>query len=245
MAITKVQVIDTVLMRYGNRQGNAALQTQALIEWDLLFDELYEMPKLPNFLKDAYDAAITYNYDHPDTGTFPSVITTIDAKQYGFDRFVDQDNNPPPFRVLSIYNGSSMAPAYKKLLPLSAEEYTEKLVEENGVPTRGPLTHYFIESGTTAVSAGHLTLSQKVRFWPVAEMPEEIWLNGYRVDQDLWRANCPQLIISGLGMRMGPYVKDAEELARFQQDFYRQLDSIYKRDVSIEQDSKYGNRGEN
>lgn len=239
MSITKAQVIDTVLMRYGNRQGNTALQTQALIEWDLLFDELYDMPRLPSFLKDSFIATFVY--------TYPSQILTYanNPSTHRFDRFVEADNVPPPFVVLSTSDGVTTTPVYKKLRPLSADEYLEKLEEENGVPLRGDLTHYYVETGVQGLDTGEIYRGQIVHFWPASELTETIYMNGYSLSKDAWLSSAPQLIISGLGMRMGPYVKDAEELGRFQQDFYRQLQMIFNRDVAMEQDAKYGNRGDN
>lgn len=240
MAITKAQIINTVLMRYGNRQGNTALQAQALIEWELMFQELWALPKLPNFLKDSYTSAFIYNFDDP---AFDSVFQT-DAKTRGFIRFVDPDNFPPPFWVQLKWENSTFSLAYRKLAYMSSEEYTEKLIEADGAFVRGPLTHYHISTGVTP-SGGEVFVSQKVVFWPNAADTAYVYCNGYSNQESFWIVEAPQLLIAALGIRMGTYTKDREEQAAFQNEYLRHLRSIYDRDISVEQDSKYGSRGVN
>lgn len=228
-SVTTQQIYDTVLMRYGNRQGNTALQAQCVIELDLLKEELFNIIGLPESSIRLVDVAVGPQVQFPmSDALFADQGLTYPIRFAGPDHYGST--------VTLIFNHTTGEFMWKPLEFLSLEERNELLTEANfpNLNADEP-THYYVEGNATMVT-----------LWPGINAGNS-YSARFAIHDGLILASLlpTELLLSGLGVRMGRYIKDAEELNAFRADYARALDAWHKRFVEVEQDFKYGNRGAN
>lgn len=228
-SITTQQMYDTVLMRYGNRQGNTALQAQCVIELDLLKDELFNIVGLPSSSIRLVDVAVGPQIQFP----MSDALFADQGLQFPI-RFAGPDHYGST--VTLIYNNTTGELMWKPLELLTLEERNELLTEANYPNLAADMpTHYYVEYDATVVT-----------LWPSINSGNSYSARFAIHDGLLLAQQLPtELLLSGLGVRMGRYIKDADELNAFRAEYARALDTWHKRLVEIEQDFKYGNRGAN
>lgn len=239
MSLSADQVISTVLMRLGNRQGNAVLAAQALLEYDLLLQELYELPTLPKFLLSPTPFSRTYTANEP---LLFSGYDTLDNFGYIMIRLAPAKNGPHPVLLHSLAGEV----VERQLIPLSEDDW-DVLHQDDADGSSGTPTHYtvsdvVVETSDVPAYCGH---APKVRVYPQrCEQECILYFQGYFNFDYMWLRGPQNLVIAGLGRRMAPYVRDNNMLQLFEVQYQRELQRLLDRDTAVEEEHKSGLRGD-
>lgn len=226
--ITTQQMYDTILMRYGNRQGNTALQAQIIIEAELMREEMMILPGLTESSVRSVGAVnvgpqIQFPVNDPlflDLGL-----------QYPI-RFADPDMVGAT--VVINFNRTTGAIVHRPLAYLTPEELNELRSDADAFNTYAEIpTHFYLEGGATQLTV-----------WPA---PTGLWSANFFIHDGFLRLydfGTP-LLMAALGVRMGRYIKDEVELNAFRADYAIEFKRYQDRMIETEQAFKYGNRGAN
>lgn len=247
--LTADQIISTVLMRLGNRQSNAALAAQALLEYDLLMQELHELPTLPNFLMyPSFENPQYVRHYVPDDPMYFDGTETFDTMTRVMIRLAPAKQNQQSVKLVAV--GSGMTYVNIPLIPISEDDWDLKRQEDAAASSTGQPTHYLVREtvGYLLDGGGEISFSARVPhilLYPyMADDHYYVGFNGYYYSDTDWRLSCQNLVIAGLGKRMAPYVRDNNMLQLFEAQFQRELQKLYDRDTAIEEEHKPGLRGD-
>lgn len=247
MALTPQQIIDTVLMRLGNRQGNTALAAQALLELDLLKQEIFQWPVLPAALKIvSYEQPLFIKLFNSGDPMYFTGGETYDTVGYVMMRLAAAKGDIHGVKLVTVDGDYVNEP----LTPISEDDWDVLRQEDSEANSTGRpkyylhrvTTAYVLDPGDNVIYYGNVP---HVQIYPyTADAAYQIGFSGY---YNYWTAmytGAQNLIIAGLGKRMAPYVRDANMLNLFTAEYEREKKALLDRDTAVEEEHKSGMRGD-
>ena len=225
--ITSQQMYDTILMRYGNRQGNAALQAQIIIEDQLMREEMMILPGLTE------SSIRVIQVDVGPQIQFPVNDQQILDQGAGYPiRFADPDLRGST--AVIIFDRTNGVQVYRRMEYLPPDELEELRADADNYNTTAEIpTHFYLTWGAATLT-----------FWPACT---GLWSANLAIHDGQLRLNDfgTPLLMAALGVRMGRYIKDEVELNAFRADYAIEYKRYQDRMIETEQAFKYGNRGAN